>query len=64
MSMSNAPIVVDTAPEKYMEAVGIAQRCRERLEVLDASDPVRFNIEVLLELAEAEAKKQASFLPY
>jgi hypothetical protein len=54
----------DNSPALYMEAQAIAMRCRERLEVLDASDPVRFDIEVLLELAEAEAKKQASFLPY
>ncbi len=63
--MSNPLLVlVDDAPFLYMEAMAIAERCRNRLEVLDASDPIRFNVEAMMEIALSEAAKQASFLPY
>ena len=54
----------DNSPEKYMEAIGIANRCRERLAVLPADDYLRPSIEMMLDMAEAEAAKQAAFLPY
>jgi len=60
--MSN--IIEDAAPRLYMEAYGIATRCRESLARLDADDPLRFNVEALLELAEAEMEKQAKELPF
>lgn len=54
----------DNSPALFMEARAIAQRCRERLEVLPADDYLRPSIELMLEMAETEAAKQASFLPY
>ena len=54
----------DNSPSLWMEAHGIAVRCRESLARLDADDPLRLNVEALLELAEAEMEKQAALLPY
>lgn len=54
----------DNSPELFMEAVAIANRCRERLEVLPTDDYLRPSIEMMLDMAEAEAAKQAAFLPF
>ena len=54
----------DNSPSLYMEAVGIATRCRERLEALPADDYLRPSIEMMLDMAQAEAAKQAALLPY
>lgn len=54
----------DNSPQLYMDAVAIANRCRERLEALPADDYLRPDIEALLDMAQAEAAKQAAFLPY
>ena len=54
----------DNSPALYMAAQAIATRCRERLEVLPADDYLRPSIEMMLEMAETEAAKQASFLPF
>lgn len=54
----------DNSPSLYMAAVAIANRCRERLEVLPADDYLRPSIEMLLDMAQTEAAKQAAFLPY
>jgi hypothetical protein len=59
--MSN---IEDTSPSRYMEARAIVARCQDSLERLDADDPLRFNVEALMELAEAEAAKAAAELPY
>lgn len=54
----------DKSPSLYMQAMGIATRCREALERLDVDDCLRPNIEALMELAEVEAAVQAGFMPY
>lgn len=57
-------ITTDNITDAYLTLVGIIKRCEESLERMDSDDPLRFNVECLLELAVAEREKVALDLPF
>jgi hypothetical protein len=54
----------DTSPARYMECRAIVMRCQDSLERLDVDDPLRLNVEALMELAAAEMEKAAQEMPF
>lgn len=57
-------ITVDNSTDTYLNLTGIIKRCQESLEAMDSDDPLRFNVECLLDLAVEERDKVALSLPF
>jgi hypothetical protein len=57
-------ITVDNTTDTYLNLVGIISRCQESLERMDSDDPLRFNVECLMDMAIVEREKVALTLPF